>query len=128
MQIDHRSSRTRQRWTAARDPRDLLAHFADDPWALSLAERRELAHAANTSQERWLKRLRQLVEPPLPEGDFPAFLLDLPPFSRLHREVGDARRPGELATAVADELQRFADHYRDYLSAVGDPQPDLERS
>ena len=118
MQIDHRSPETREDWTAVRDPRDLLAHVADDPWALSLAERRELARSVASSQERWLRRLRQLVEPPLPDGDFPAFLLDLPPFSRLRREVGDARRPGELTTAAADELQRFADHYRAYLSAT----------
>ena len=117
MQIDHRSPKTREGWTAVRDPRDLLAHVADDPWALSLAERRKLARSVATSQERWLQRLRQLLEPPLLDGDFPAFLLDLPPFSRLRRELGDARRPGDLATAAADELQRFADHYRTYLSA-----------
>ncbi len=117
MQIDHRFAMTPEDWTAVREPRKLLAHVADDPWDLSLAERSELARSAATSQERWLPRLRQLVEPPLPGRDFPAFLLDLPPFSRLQAEVGDARRPSELATATADELQRFTDHYRAYLSA-----------
>ena len=98
---------------------DLLSRFADDPWALTLGERKQLALALTRSQESWLPRLRRLVEPPLPDADFPAFLLDLPAFARLRNQVGNARSPSQLPTAVADELQRFADHYRSYLVSPG---------
>lgn len=107
MQIDHLSAAT------------LLAGAADDPWALSLGERRRLLESMTRSQEAWLRRLRRMVEPPLPGDDFPAFLLDLAPFSRLRRQVGTAERPSQLETAVADELQRFVDRYRNYLIARG---------
>lgn len=107
MQIDQHLSKPR------------LAGPADDPWALTLGERWRLAESLAGSQEVWLRRLRRLVEPPLPDGEFPAFLLELAPFSRLRREIGTAEQPRQLSTAAADELQRFVDRYRTYLIARG---------
>ena len=121
MQMDHRSRNPRLSWAGSQGPRVLLARVADDPWALSLEERWELGRSMVDSQERWLRRLPRLVEPPAPDRNFPAFLLDLPLFCRLSHQVGDARHPGELSTAAADELQRFADLYRDYLISEGGP-------
>jgi len=59
--------------------------------------------------------LPALVEPPAPNSNFPAFLLETEPFAPLRRAIGDARTSAELDTATADQLQRFVDRYRDYL-------------
>ncbi len=94
----------------------LRARVEQDPWALSLAERRDLARGFATAQTHWLPRLQTLVEPPLPRADFPAYLLALDAFARLRDAIGDARTRGDLDTGTADELQRFVDHYHHYAS------------
>jgi len=94
---------------------DVIARLADDPWSVTRVERRALRARHEASQRRWLARLRDLVEPPAPADSFPAFLLDLPPFHRLGRSVGDARAMAALDVGTADELQRFVDRYRTYL-------------
>lgn len=95
---------------------DLAARLADDPWTLALHERRDLhAHHAG-AQRRWLPRLRRLVEPPAPSDSFPAFLLALAPFTRLAQAIGEATTAADLDVGTADELQRFVDRYRDYLT------------
>jgi hypothetical protein len=97
---------------------DLLARLGDDPWSLTPSERSELAASHWQAQQRWLPKLRRLVEPPAPDDAFPAFLLDLPPHRRLGAEIAAAATPADLDVGTADELQRFVDRYRDYL--VGD--------
>jgi len=89
----------------------------DDPWSLTMPERKTLLAALSDSQSRWMKLLPDLVEPPSPGPSFPAFLLDTAPFARLRRAIGDARSWRDLDTATADELQRFVDCYRDWLNA-----------
>lgn len=103
----------------------LLSRLADDPWTLDLPERQALLERHRAAQDHWLPRLRELVEPPRPGTDFPAFLLAVPPFARLGRAVGDARRPGELSVGTADELQRFTDTYRSWLFERGEADPSL---
>jgi hypothetical protein len=100
------------------DAEDLVARLADDPWSLPATDRERLRRRHETAQRRWLDRLRRLVEPPAPDEGFPAFLLDLPPFARLARDIGEARGLGDLDVGTADELQRFVDRYRDYLTAA----------
>lgn len=96
-------------------PQELIERCAADPWTLTIAERRALARAGAPAQAQWLPRLQNLVEPPLPTADFPAFLLEVAPFTRLRDAIGDAQVGIDLDTGTADELQRFVDHYRDYL-------------
>ena len=103
---------------ANEDSRSLRSQFADDPWSLSLAERRELAGSQAGSQGHWLPRVRGLVEPPLPGDDFPAFALELAPFDHLGRDLGEATSITELATGVADELQRFVDQFSFWSTRV----------
>jgi hypothetical protein len=93
----------------------------DDPWSLDATERRLVLRLHQDGQNRWLDVLRTLVEPPAPAETFPAFLLDVTPFDRLRDAIGTARSPRDLDTATADELQRFVDHYRDYLAAEHAP-------
>jgi len=95
---------------------DLVARLTDDPWSLAPAERAALAARHARDQAEWLPRLRRLVEPPVPTEDFPAFLLALPPFARLAAAVGGATRAVELDVGTADELQRFVDCYRVWLT------------
>ena len=92
-----------------------------DPWSLGPDERLALRDALRESQSAWLRVLADLVEPPRPDGDFPAFLLDTPPFARLRDAIGSARSAADLDTATADELQRFVDRYRGYLTAGAAP-------
>jgi len=94
-----------------------LAHldFPSDPRSIPLGERRQWASRLAGAQRTWLQRLPALLEPPSPAPDFPAFLLETPPFRGLALAVGEARTRAQLPTAVADELQRFADAFCDYL-------------
>lgn len=94
----------------------LPEELAADPWALDGATRRRLAHELAEAQAHWLARLTDLVEPPAPDASFPAFLIEAPQFASLRQAVGDARTARELDTATADQLQRFVDLYRDYLT------------
>lgn len=95
--------------------------FPSDPRLLPLAERQRWARRLDQAQRHWLQRLARLVEPPAPLADFPAFLLETPPFRDLHRRLGDARLLRQLPVATADELQRFVDAYREYLrSSAGE--------
>ncbi len=112
MKIDTVSAEKSSLTPAIADPHSLRSRFADDPWSLSLAERRALAGSQADSQAYWLPRVRGLVEPPLPGDDFPAFAMELAPFAHLGRALGDGTSITELATGVADELQRFVDQYR----------------
>jgi hypothetical protein len=102
--------------TAASVRDDLVSRLADDPWSLTLSERHDLRARHAAAQGRWLPRIRCLVEPPMPADSFPAFLLAIPPFARLGRNIGDAATSTDLALATADELQHFVDRYRTYLS------------
>jgi hypothetical protein len=88
----------------------------DDPWSLSLPERRHWLTQQTAAQRHWLPRLRRLVEPPAPGEDFPAFLLATPAFAALRGRVGDAVSRAELDTGTLDELQHFVDRYRLYLT------------
>jgi len=102
----------------------LIRRFTEDPFALASSERLALFRALQEDQRRWLPRVRALVEPPAPDATFPAFLLALPPFAALAGavcpEAGRTRR--DLGTGVLDELQRFVDHYREWLE--GDARRD----
>lgn len=100
---------------------DLRAHpsaatgFPRDPRSLTLPERAAWRQRLHDAQSAWQERLPQLVEPPAPGPDFPAFLLETPPFQELNRRIGEASRRAQLPVAVADELQHFVDVYRSYL-------------
>jgi hypothetical protein len=105
--------------------------LADDPWSLERDQRLELEAALAGSQAHWQPRLAALLEPPRLAPTFPAFLLATTPFRHLADGIGQARRPGELDTGTADQLQRFVDRYRDYLLETDAAAPtaagDLER-
>ena len=94
----------------------LVARLPDDPWALSLAQRAQLAEAMRGEQATWLPRIRAFVEPPEPDAHFPAFLLALPRFVALARRIAAARARRDLDVGTLDELQRFVDLYRRWLS------------
>lgn len=89
--------------------------FLADPRALSLPQRRTALRRLQREQTEWLARLQLLAEAPLPEQDFPAFLLATAPFHDLATRLGAARRRAELPPAVADELDWFVRAFRDYL-------------
>lgn len=93
----------------------LTLKLIDDPWSLEHRERRDLSDAMTRCQADWLGRLEKLVEPPPIEDTFPAFLLETAPFASLKAFIGEATCLADLDTAVADELQRFVDRYRDYM-------------
>jgi|RhiMethySRZTD1v2_1073278.scaffolds.fasta_scaffold2871585_2 hypothetical protein len=95
-----------------------------DPWSLTHPERRRLLERNERAQASWLGTLSRLVEPPIPDAQFPAFLLETPPFARLRAAIGNARAAHQLDTATADELQRFVDRYRGYLRSQEDPLRD----
>lgn len=86
-----------------------------DPRSLDLAARHALRQRMEAAQRRWLPRLRELVEPPAPALDFPAFLLETPALAGLAARLGTATRRADLPTAVQDEVQRFVDAFADYL-------------
>lgn len=89
-----------------------------DVRTLDLGQRHALRQRLSAAQAEWLPRLRALVEPPAPDGDFPAFLLATEPFAWLRAAIGDARQAADLAPATADLLQRFVDAFRDYLRTL----------
>lgn len=93
---------------------DLLSHFPRDPRILDLDERRRWQRTMASAQRRWLDRLRRLCETP-PAADFPAFLLDTEAMAPLAERLGTSDRRSDLPVDVADELDWFADAYRDYL-------------
>jgi hypothetical protein len=95
-----------------------------DPWSLTPNERLRLLQRHERAQTTWLGTLSRLVEPPIPDARFPAFLLETPPFARLRAAIGGARALHQLDTATADELQRFVDRYRWYLTARDEPAAD----
>lgn len=100
---------------------ELLRRLENDPWSLSVAERECALDLNAACNERWRARLVRLVEPPLPDASFPAFLLETARFADLGRAVARARRRVDLGTATADELQRFVDLFRAWVprSQVG---------
>ncbi len=89
--------------------------FLADPRALPLSERRAAARRLAAQQQSWLDRLAGLVEAPIADPDFPAFLLATPAFRDLAHRLGDARARAELTTDVADELDWFVTGFADYL-------------
>ncbi len=93
---------------------DQSSNLPTDPRALSLADRRALGQLLHAENRHWLERLDALAEP-RPDRDLPAFLLATPAFAGLALRIGTARRRRELATATADELDRFVEAYRYYL-------------
>lgn len=95
---------------------DLRQQLEDDPWSLTPAQRVALRDRLSDAQREWLPRLARLVEPPAPDGNFPAFLLTSKRFALLRQAIGSASDRRSLDTATADELQRFVDCYRDYLA------------
>jgi hypothetical protein len=105
-------------------PRSTLAaaqSFPTDPRSLTLPERAAWHKRLLPAQRAWAARLPDLVEPPAPGQDFPAFLLETPAFLQLNRRIGEATARAQLPVAVADELQHFVDVYRDYLrTAAGE--------
>ena len=97
----------------------LMVKLCDDPWSLGFDERMDLRNSLAAAQAAWTPRLQNLVEPPAIDSTFPGFLLETPPFQHIARAVGDAQSRQDLDTGTADELQRFADRYRDYLQPRG---------
>ncbi len=102
----------------------LQLKLLDDPWSLSHCERRSLADALTRHQAEWLPRLTDLVEPPPLANSFPAFLLETEPFAHLKDGVADSTTRAQLDTGTADELQRFVDHYRNYMVRTPAQQTD----
>jgi len=89
--------------------------FLADPRAITLQQRRETRRQLQHEQDSWLGRLRLLAEAPLPNDDFPAFLLATPPFQELAQRLGTAVTRQQLPPATADELDWFLQAFRDYL-------------
>ncbi|MEO6595675.1 MAG: hypothetical protein ABIP94_13055 [Planctomycetota bacterium] len=89
--------------------------FLADPRAITLQERRATAQRLNREQAIWLERLRALAEPPLPENDFPAFLLATQPFAELANKLNGATARQQLPPELADELDWFLRAFKDYL-------------
>lgn len=92
-----------------------LGKLQDDPWTLTYRERQEVARAFGCQQAFCNARLRELTEPPAIDDEFPGFLLESPRFAELAALVRGSARPGDLDTGSADALQRFVDHYRNYM-------------
>jgi len=107
---NHSESRGRSRAHSVRPP-----PLPADVRALDLAQRQALRQQFDGAQRAWLPRLTQLVEPPPPAPDFPAFLLETAPFAALRQAIGNARQRAELSTAVREDVQCFVDAFRDYL-------------
>lgn len=87
--------------------------------------------ACREEQACWLPLLSRWVEPPSPMPDFPAFLLALPGFAPLRAALQDAELAGagaELDTGTRDELQRFVDAYRQWLTECEADGPWLSTS
>lgn len=92
--------------------------FPADPRSLDLGERAHWMQRLQSAQRAWAARLPDLVEPPAPAADFPAFLLETPAFLQLNRRIGEATAKAQLPVGVADELQHFVDAFRDYMRTL----------
>mgnify|MGYP001384884649 CR=1 FL=1 len=90
-------------------------HIVANPRALPLDERRASKEHMADDQAHWLSRLAQLVEPPVPTDDFPAFLLATPTFAELAQRIGSAKKRADLTIETADELDWFMAKFADYL-------------
>ena len=105
---------------------ELLRRAGQDPWSLDLDERRRLCLDMRPAQEAWLPLLKELAEPPEPNQDFPAFLLETSTFGQLRESIADQNQdpeqPPNLDTATADTLQRFIDLFRHYMDEVDERQ------
>lgn len=88
--------------------------FPADPREPDLLARRQWLQRLAHQQRLWLQRLAALAEP-VPEDDFPAFLLATPAFAGLSNRLTGAAGRRDLATAVQDEVDHFVDAFRDYL-------------
>jgi len=89
--------------------------FLADPRTLTLQERHEARERYAKDQVTWLARLRALAEGPLPDDDFPAFLLATAPFAELAARIGNATETKQLDAEVSDELSWFLRAFADYL-------------
>ena len=89
--------------------------FPTDPRALTLQQRRSNQTRMQKEQRFWLERLRQLAEGPVPEKDFPAYLLATPAFRGLAQHLANATKRAQLPAQVADEMDRFVQAFSDYL-------------
>ena len=89
--------------------------FLTDPRSLSLKQRRASRARLQRDHDFWLDRVRALAEAPLPDDEFPAFLLATAPFHELAARLLPATRRAQLAPATADELDWFLAAFRDYL-------------
>ena len=89
--------------------------FLADPRTLTLDERRAARDSYAEDQVTWLARLRTLAEGPVPEDDFPAFLLATAPFAALAARLGEVDSKKDLPADVSDELSWFLRVFADYL-------------
>jgi hypothetical protein len=103
----------------------LLERIDEDPWSLNFEQRQRVVAMLPEAQDYWLARLPGLVEPPAPGPGFPACLLACARFADLREAIGAATRRSELATATADELQRFVDLFSLWLRVL-DPAPSFD--
>jgi hypothetical protein len=100
----------------------LIARLCDDPFSLPNASRMQIFAAMREQQQRWLGTITRLVEPPVPDSTFPAFLLAMPQHARLAQELEGVSCRGQAGVGALDELQRFVDLYRGWLEG----EPSLE--
>ncbi|MFK7743019.1 MAG: hypothetical protein AB8H80_22085 [Planctomycetota bacterium] len=89
--------------------------YLSDPRDLTMAERHRAKNHYDRDQTAWLAKLRQLAEAPLPDDDFPAFLLATQPFAELAKRLGRHESRQSLPVATADELDWFLRAFADYL-------------
>jgi len=91
----------------------------EDPWSLSAAERDLVRRALRQAQDHWLPRIQAAVEPPIPDDDFPAFLLETERFHALGETLEHCG--AALDTGARDELQRFVDLFRCWSATAAMP-------
>ena len=89
--------------------------FWSDPRALTLPQRRAARARMQREHDFWLDRIRALAEAPLPDADFPAFLLATAPFHELAARLLPAVQRQQLAAEAADELDWFLAAFRNYM-------------
>ena len=89
--------------------------FLSDPRSLTQKQRRTARARMQREHDFWLDRLAALAEAPLPDADFPAFLLATSPFHELATRLLPNTCRAQLDPATADELDWFLAAFRNYL-------------